>query len=448
MPLSRRALCFAGAGLPLFLSGCISLPNLDKEARSTADDMALSVLKDPCTSPEAIFSTSTGSLANLAANFAPSEQMSDLDLGRAIVQAAAAAPAALTTTATGVSMDLAQFAEDDALVSPTAASIADIASSGVLAQMQRELALSGRGSPQQQLVVRRADWEKNLDEVADATSTYGWSSSFETALGRYAKTVLAGPAIAGAELQALEAEVARKYLLAAYFKAYFRNGQILSVSITSDALKKGLKEKLEKTIKDPNQLKAVKEDIDSLGDDIVTAVCGSKTDCVALGLVGETTFVTRAGKSYGFPGISATIDPFADKKISTNKIDSAAVIGDLVRVFFEAGGDYFYGVPAVTKSTACEKWKPICATEAQGPLIKRVNEAGDRAEAAARSATAIAIRGGWILALNNEALATSIETGASVTIRKSVEAAAWSILSKKCPAVAPTGVSAVNIRIV
>ena len=105
-------------------------------------------------------------------------------------------------------------------------------------------------------------------------------------------------------------------------------------------------------------------------------------------------------------------------------------------------------VPAVAKSTACETDKTACATETQSEVVARVNDYGDKAEAAARSAAGVAVRGGWILALNNEALALGLETAASVFVRKSVERAAWSILTKQCPGISgePT-IAPVRIRL-
>lgn len=437
--------------LPLLAGGCVNLPDLNREAAATGAGAAVDVLEDPCGSaaPTELAVQLTG-LTGITPVVAGLDQMNDLDAGRAIVAAAAAGTAGLTGYSQAFGgMNLAQFAEDGPLLTEVGAAAGEAASSGPLTQLQKAHAFSVAGANATEIVISRANWQQQLDDIADATSVNGWTASFEAALGRFSKMAMSGSAnLTDADARTLAAELKRKYLLAAYYKAYFRNGQILAVSMTTEALKAALKDKLTNTIKDENLLKAVGTDIDSLGNDLVERLCGTKTDCVALGLIGETTFVTRAGKSYGFPGISASFDPSAEKKVSTNKIDTDAVIGDLVRVFFEAGGDYLYGVPAVKKSTACEELPAACATEAQATIVAKVNDAGDRTEAATRSAVGTAIRGGWLLSLNNEALAGSIETGASVIARKSVEAAAWSILSRRCPTAAPLQPGQLRIRVI
>jgi hypothetical protein len=337
-------------------------------------------------------------------------------------------------------MDLAQFRDDDALVSTMGSELADRVAAGPIAGLQQQAAGAAAGGSDS-LTISRVNWRASLQDLWDATSSNGWTSAFETALGRFyrsgATASLAGGS-ASPQHAALYADLVRKYLLAAYFKAYFRNGQILSITVSSDVLKQGLKERLKTSIKDDTLRKAVENDIDALSDDLVEALCRKQENCLALGVVGETTFVTRGGKSFGFPGISASFDPFAGKKVSTNKIDKDAVIGDLVRVFFEAGGDYLFQVPAVPKSTACDTAKVMCAAPGAAATVAKVDEIADRVEAAATAATGTAIRGGWLFALNNEALATALQTGVAVTLRKSAEKAAWSILSRQCTGVADT----------
>ena len=153
-------------------------------------------------------------------------------------------------------------------------------------------------------------------------------------------------------------------------------------------------------------------------------------------MIGEQTFVTRAGKSFGFPGVIVTVDPGADKKVSTNQIDTDAIIGDMVRVLFEATGDSINKVPGSKTSSLCKLTEktaaPLCATDTTAPVLQKVDGIADRVEAGAFSVTGMVIRGGWLFSLNNEALAKSIETGVSVAARKWAEKAIWSRLSR-CP---------------
>lgn len=219
--------------------------------------------------------------------------------------------------------------------------------------------------------------------------------------------------------------------------AYFRNGAILSVSVDASGLKDQLVAKLKERIRDEQAIKAAEAEIDKLAAQLTEQVCkggvGDKKGCVVLGTIGEQTFVTRSGKSYGFPGISVSFDPTATKKVSTNKISEEDIAPDLVRVVLEAVGDELFHVPGTPNSTLCGFNAVYCGTEAQSAMLAKVNDAGDRMEAATSGTVGTLIRGGWILSLNNEVLARTVTTAAAVSLRKAAEGATWKRLST-CPA--------------
>ncbi|MCY1249604.1 hypothetical protein D9M72_631530 [compost metagenome] len=75
----------------------------------------------------------------------------------------------------------------------------------------------------------------------------------------------------------------------------------------------------------------------------------------------------------------------------------------------------------------------MCAGKDNTDKLKQVDNIGDRAEAGTFAAVGIAIRGGWLFSINNEALATSIQTAVAVGVRKTAEGVMWSRL-QNCPA--------------
>ncbi len=143
--------------------------------------------------------------------------------------------------------------------------------------------------------------------------------------------------------------------------------------------------------------------------------------------------MTRAGKSYGFPGLTATVDLTGDKEVSTNKLDPNAVTSDLVRVLFEAVGDYRIRVPGAANTSLCRASKAMCATAGNADALKRVHNIGNRVEAGTFSTVGIAIRGGWLFSINKEALASSVQTAVAVGAQKTAEGVMWSRLNN-CPA--------------
>jgi hypothetical protein len=106
----------------------------------------------------------------------------------------------------------------------------------------------------------------------------------------------------------------------------------------------------------------------------------------------------------------------------------------LTRVMLEAMFDsHGLAVPASSNSTACREklyGSALCLNDSTDQStqqkIKKLDEYASKAEGTVSSATASAIRGLSIAALNNEAIAKSIEVFSGVTARKLVEKALWS----------------------
>ncbi len=285
------------------------------------------------------------------------------------------------------------------------------------------------------LSARGGDWVQLMQNITQATAEYAWSSGAVEAVGSTARILSraqAGASLTSADQEKLEHSLQRA-LLFSYYKAYFRNGYIVSADFDAAGLQKKLIDQL--------MAKIPKAELDKIGPEIEQFVsslaqlaCGKDNadKCVSVGVIGETTFVTRAGKSYGFPGFTVTFDPTASKKVSTNKINRNDLITDLVRVFWEAMYDASFKVPGVKTSTLCTGYQDFCAADKDADKIKSVDDTGDKAESAATAIVSLAVRGGWILALNNETLADVIEVSAGVTARKLAEKATWDQAAASC----------------
>jgi hypothetical protein len=278
------------------------------------------------------------------------------------------------------------------------------------------------------VAVSRDEWQEYVNAVGRATSTSGWTASMARSLGAAARAYAGGSKDAHDKSAA---DLQKKYYIAVYMQAYFRNGPIFQLNFDDQNLKTQLMNKVKQKITDPKLLSDVSTEIDTVTSDFKKQFCkqdgGQTADCSILGVIGQQTFVTRAGKSYGFPGVTATLDPVGNQKVSTNKIKWNDILEDLVRVSVEAAGDSLAGVPGVANSTMCKEMNncvdPKNSDEAK--LIEQVNNVGDQTEAGASTLISTVVRGGWLFSLNNEALAEYISTGVSVGARKVAEEVVW-----------------------
>jgi len=433
------------------LTGCVTAADLDRQLTErfgdvqASGDLAAEVERNPC--PQ----ESTAKTASLS--MAPAGRRetafpldsallegnpSDLELGRKMIAQAGrerrVMGKGLDRMSRSFGIDLAQFADHIDALDEGGADLAEqaLASPAIESIFADQSRISTLGLAEETTIrLDRVKWRELADKVARTTSSQGWTSAFARTLGAQAKARIAGAAVANDPDAWTELE--RKGLIAAYFIAYFRNGKIIELTLSDEGARARLKAEFRKRITDTETLAILDSNIDSLSGSLVSAICpsGASERCLTLGTLGEETFVTRAGKSIGFPGISATIDLFAEKKISANKIDEDAVIGDLVRVLVEGLGDVAARVPGAPNSTMCKVLEHYC--DSRDPaILAKVNDAGDRTEAAVATATGIAIRGGWLFSLNNEAFAKWIQTGVSVTFRKGAEKVAWARLNT-CP---------------
>lgn len=219
-----------------------------------------------------------------------------------------------------------------------------------------------------------------------------------------------------------------------YFKAYFRQGKFIQGKFKVDELYNKLKAKL-------------KEEAPFLSEDQVTnlanstfkkltgkeyaAACpkGGSCEVVAAGSLELSQFVTRSGAEYGFPHVTVSFDPLADKKMAVTKIDWNKIGAEVAKVYVEAVGDKLIGLPADPRSTACKINTALCFSEQNGGIatddFASVGEYSDKVDALVSNAVGKAIRGmGWI-SLNNEAIASVIESMVGTAAKKAAEKVAY-----------------------
>jgi len=142
-------------------------------------------------------------------------------------------------------------------------------------------------------------------------------------------------------------------------------------------------------------------------------------------------FVDRSGNVFRFPGLSASVQVDAARRVdlSASSVDSRRLSADLTRLFLEAFFDAAYRVPAVHRATALQVSSQPTSYPAFDPAhppialndLATVTRAALRAEAIATSTVGKAVRGGGLFSTNNETVAATLETAAGVFAKKLVE---------------------------
>lgn len=222
-----------------------------------------------------------------------------------------------------------------------------------------------------------------------------------------------------------------------YLRAYFRSGRFAKVQV--DPTK--VKEKIFSELSVQLAGKLSNDQIQTLADKLTQKI--SPQD---FGVVNDESFVARGGKVYQFKEITLGVTPGAEKPITVTKIDGVQVVGEVTRVVFEAMFDARHGLPGVANATgvkaklglienrACtdEELKAdpkLCGLDEE--KFERVESIASQVDGATLALTGSYLRGVSWFSLNNEYLATFLETAVAVSARKSAEKVAWCYY--RCP---------------
>lgn len=236
------------------------------------------------------------------------------------------------------------------------------------------------------------------------------------------------------KLIALVATFNASVFLATYFDEYFRAGQFVQVSVNQKSLEDDVLQQFENKLKAPLTDESKQQLRQAVGK-----VCkNAPGNCTALPKLGSEGFTTLFGQSMQFGGISIAFNgtsPTAPLRPSISA-PSVGVLGPqlmqvLVEAMFDANGQH---PPGLLTSTACAKGlfqvdddnEPQCVGASQANAMwERTNRLGNATQALVTAGVGALIRGGNIAALNNEAVANTVETFAGVTMRKAVQQVMW-----------------------
>ncbi len=291
------------------------------------------------------------------------------------------------------------------------------------------------------------------DKVQRATASGAWD-----ALQKHTEQLLAQSQPGDPEHDKKAADHRKATLLKAYIEAFFHDGHILNVGITTTAAE--IEAELSKHTKTACRVHNARQATGthaSSGPDGVSALSAAATDCSALAnaihgamasasgqpqtflKVSQTGFVSREGSfAAKVPSIGVDVDPLAPHLVTfemspakpDGKFDWTALGTDLIRVVLEAIFDAHEGLPAVPNATAS-----ISDSEHEAllqPMSADMTahlEAMTKTNSTAEITTAVlvdrVVKGIGPLSLNNKALEDMITTLITASVRKVVEKASW-----------------------
>lgn len=246
--------------------------------------------------------------------------------------------------------------------------------------------------------------------------------------------------------QAQELNTAR--FISTYFRAYFRSGRLVQLSINTNDLTKRISDEITNSLQGDVQFDEAqkKKLVDAIRRHLQKTCREAKSSndesCLLSPAFGDDSFVTRSGMSIQFAGISVALGNEGKLSPTLTYPDSTEFGPQLIRVVTEAIFDsHGLVVPAVSNSTACKEHLYLsnnCLSEgdaqtllvgdtpkSKADRIKDVDNYAAQAESIVTAAASKIIRGASIIALNNEAVAKSVETLAGVSARKVVEKTLW-----------------------
>jgi hypothetical protein len=298
-----------------------------------------------------------------------------------------------------------------------------------------------------ELLFKRTDVSDFIENLQIVEAYNGFESLLYCAIDRLARE--RDPE----KIKALMSLASQANYLKEYFRAYFRHGEFIQGKIEVSKLYDRIKNKIREEAPYLSE-----KQIESIANDLFKKITGKNyasackkeegerekeqeeelIDCKIkfAGKLNSAQFISRSGAVYGFPHITVTIDPLSDDKVEITEIDWNVIGSKVVKVFIEAIGDQYIGIPADPRSTACKIDPSTCFKEnvpqfgnISADDFSKVNAHADIVDALVSGVVGKTIRGaGWI-SLNNEALASMIESLIGTIAKKAAEKVAYCIVS-------------------
>ena len=289
------------------------------------------------------------------------------------------------------------------------------------------------------------DYATKISQISRTLGSGGYKGAM---IGLYARlrhrVHMISPALieTDPQTQALVQEINTTAFIEKYFAAYFRNGQFLQVSIDSHEVLDKATNSLDAELTKLGALKQypqITEYLQALESNVGAKLCDTDTGlaptqtCLLTQPLGTTAFVTRYGTSIQFSGETVTFGKNGKLAPQLTHLSASEIAPQLSQVLWEAVFDSIKPyVPATANSTACADGlytKQYCLSSTSTSTLKTridiVDTDASEAQGAATTATGYLVRLGFWIALNNEAVAQTVEATAGVVARKVTEKLAW-----------------------
>lgn len=226
-----------------------------------------------------------------------------------------------------------------------------------------------------------------------------------------------------ASLFRLSAETARRSAyLKSYFEAYFRQGKFFKATLKTSELRDKL------VAKSKEMLPGLSEkEYETLASRLFSSFGADSESQYVFGAIQDDGFVTRGGQAVRFPAVELSVT-LGDPRPTITEVDYVAVGADLIRVLLHAVFDAQMRLPAVSNATGAALGGGLEVND--GTVVdemefERIEMLAGQIEGVVAAGTGRLLRGASFFSLNNEALASAIETAVGVALRKQAEKAVW-----------------------
>jgi hypothetical protein len=281
-------------------------------------------------------------------------------------------------------------------------------------------------TPGSEITIPLDQLDDYLSKLQDATATGSWNAL----------------AVVAARSSAVPADKSRlAAYIATYMAAYFRHGKFFEAKLDASAYKTQL---IGKLTSGAGGFSA--KDAQSIADQLFDEL-GLKDGTITIGSISTDGFTSRGGQALVFPELQVTVS-VPGGKVERPQMNYTLVGDDILRVLLNAIFDAWLGVPATSGATGATvkvddgsgnavdvglvSFAPEEFSTAQhqhnivtADEFASIDARASQVDAASASAIGRVVRGGGFISLNNEALASMIETVVGVTLRKGTEKVLW-----------------------
>jgi len=275
-----------------------------------------------------------------------------------------------------------------------------------------------------EITIAVSEFNDYLDKLESATSSGSWDALDDESA--YLDRARCPDEETNGCLSADDDRRQRAYIKS-YFAAYFRHGHFFSGTIDVSKAKENLESRLKESF---SGMEIPEADLKELSKRLGKSLGIPPSDGYVFGEIASEGLVTRGGQNLQVPSVEARF-VLGEPGVARSQVDTMTIGADLIRVLLHAIFDAHDQLPGVSNSTGRSvagfelPENKEAETHVSGEDFAAVETRASQIEAVTSAGFGRLIRGASFFSLNNEALATALETAVGAASRKYSEKVFW-----------------------